>query len=196
MRDLEIRGAGNILGPEQSGHIAAVGYEMYCRLLETTVRGMRNEPDPDGLPVHLELGVGAFVPTNYVASERSRIDIYRRTVSCKSPADLAQLEGDLKDAFGPFPRPVAVLLELAEIRVLARQWKIISIIAEPPDIVFSVSDLSWVQSLFEGAMGTVRMPDPRTVHLRLRPSYFEPPTLIAYLRRLLSKAPSPKETVV
>jgi len=195
MRDLEIRGAGNILGPEQSGHIAAVGYDMYCRMLETSVRELRQEPDPIGPPVHIEIGIGAFVPSEYIPSERSRIDVYRRTVACRTPADLRQLEADITDAFGPFPKAVERLLELAELRVLARQWKITSIIVEEPDVIFSVTDLAHVQPLFADVSGTVRMPDPRTIHLRLRPAYFEKPTLLSYLRRLLGKRPAARETV-
>jgi transcription-repair coupling factor (superfamily II helicase) len=194
MRDLEIRGAGNILGPEQSGHITAVGYDMYCRLLEKAVRNLRDEPDPIGPPVHVEIGVGAFVPKSYIASERSRIDIYRRTVACRTQEDLRQLESDIVDAFGPFPKTVERLLELAEIRVLARRWRIRSIVAEAPDVIFSVADLAGVQPLFAGASGPVRWPDPKTVHLRLRPAYFEPPTMLSFLRRLLKKDPA-RETV-
>ncbi len=187
MRDLEIRGAGNILGPEQSGHITAVGYEMYCQILERAVHRLRDEPAPDMYKVHLELNVGAYIPKNYVPSERSRIDIYRRTVACSTPEDLQQLQTDIGDAFGHPPKPVERLLDLAEIRVLACRWKIRSIIMEQPDIVFTVGDLALVQSLFVDVPGSVRMPDPRTVHLRLRPAYFETPTLLGFLRRLLSK---------
>ncbi|MCB9849984.1 MAG: transcription-repair coupling factor [Phycisphaerales bacterium] len=195
MRDLEIRGAGNILGPEQSGHITAVGYDMYCRLLDKAVRGLRDEPDPIGPPVHLEIGIGAYIPKSYIPSERSRIDIYRRTVACRTLDDLRQLETDVADAFGPVPQAVQRLMELAEIRVLARRWKIASIVVEAPDIIFNVTDLAHVQTLFADASGTVRMPDPRTVHLRLRDAYFEPPTLLSFLRRLLAKDPVAKETV-
>ncbi|MFH0980954.1 MAG: transcription-repair coupling factor [Planctomycetota bacterium] len=188
MRDLEIRGAGNILGPEQSGHIAAVGYEFYCRLLEKVVRALKNEPDPTPPPVHLELNVAAHIPQQYMASTRSRLEIYRRLVACRTTADLRQLEQDLVDAFGPFPPAVGTLLELAEIRVLARAWKIDSIIIREPDIVFTVRDLAHAQGAFANASGSVRMPDPRTVHLRPpSPSYLEPRTILPLLRKLLAQ---------
>ncbi len=190
MRDLEIRGAGNLLGREQSGHIAAVGYEMYCRLLEQTVRRLKNEPDPSPPPVHIDLDVAAHVPANYVASDRSRIEVYRRIVSCRTAADLTQLEKDLADAFGPLPREVQHLLGMAEIRVLARRFGVNSISLRPPDVIFAVDQLATVQPVFEGAPGTVRTPDARTIHWRLPPAYLEPSSLIPVLRRILERAVS------
>jgi transcription-repair coupling factor (superfamily II helicase) len=195
MRDLEIRGAGNILGPEQSGHIAAVGYEMYCNLLEAVVRQLKNEPDPRPSPVHLELDIAAHIPAHYIRAERSRIEIYRRLTACRSLEDLQQLERDLEDAFGPFPPPVARLLELAELRVLARRWRIRSIILREPDVVFTVDSMGAVDALFAEAPGSARMPDAQTIHLRLSPAYLEPQTLTAILRKLMSHpTPVPEAT--
>ncbi len=195
MRDLEIRGAGNILGPQQSGHIAAVGYEMYCKLMERAVCALRGEPQPDLAPVHLEIGVSAFIPKSYIPSARARIDIYRRVVMCQKLDELERLAADLADAYGPSPKSVATLLDLAEIRVLARQWEIRSIVADEPDLIFSVRDLAVAQAAFADAPGTVRMPDPKTIYVRLRSSYFEGQTLLACLRKMLSKTPAPVETV-
>jgi len=190
MRDLEIRGAGNLLGREQSGHIAAVGYEMYCRLLEQSVLRLKNEPDPTPPSVHVDLDVAAHVPANYIASDRSRIEVYRRIVSCRTSVDLTQLERDLIDAFGPMPREVQRLLEVAEIRVLARQFGINSISLRPPDVIFSVDQVSTVKAVFDEAPGSVRMPDAKTVHLRLPPTYLESSSLVSVLRHMLVKAAS------
>ncbi len=194
MRDLEIRGAGNLLGREQSGYIAVVGYELYCRLLDQSVRRLKNEPDPAPPPVNVDLDVAAHIPPHYIPSDRSRIEIYRRIVACRLKADLDQLERDLIDAFGPFPPQVQRLLELAEIRVYGRRFGIISISLRPPDVIFVVESLAAVEPLFEDAPGTARTPDARTVHLRLAPNYLEPPTLVTVLRHLLIKAVSKAET--
>jgi len=194
MRDLEIRGAGNLLGREQSGHIAAVGYEMYCRLLEQTVRRLKNEPDPTPPPVHVDLDVPAHIPAHYIAAERSRIEVYRRIAACRTALDLKQLEDDLLDAFGAFPVQVQRLLELAEIRVRARNFGISSISLMAPDVVFTVDQIASAEPLFTDAAGTVRMPDDRTIHLRLPPPYLEPATLIPVLRRMLVRAESVAET--
>jgi len=188
MRDLEIRGAGNLLGREQSGHIAAVGYEMYCRLLEQTVRRLKNEPDPAPPPVQLDLDVSAHIPREYIAADRSRIEIYRRIVACRTAQDLTQLEHDLFDAFGPIPKQVRRLLELAEIRVFARSFGILSISLRPPDVIFLVENLKAAEPVFVKAPGTVRTPDSRTIHLRLPSKYLEESTLVAVLRKMLTKA--------
>jgi len=186
MRDLEIRGAGNLLGREQSGHIAAVGYELYCQLLEQTVRRLRNEPDPTPPKVHLDLDVVAHIPPHYIAADRARIEVYRRIVACRSLEDLARLQRDMEDAFGPLPQQVARLLDLAELRVLARRFGISSISRQPPDIVFTIESVATAEPAFVNAPGTVRMPDDKTIHLRLPPAYLEAGTLPAILRKMLS----------
>ncbi|MGI0148599.1 MAG: TRCF domain-containing protein, partial [Thermoplasmata archaeon] len=191
MRDLEIRGAGNLLGKEQSGHIAAVGYEMYCQLLEQAVRRLRKEPDSSPQPVHLDLDVSAHLPSNYVTAERARIEVYRRIVSCRTPEDLAQLERDLRDAFGPYPKQVEKLLELAEIRVHCRRFGILSVSRRPPDVIFVVEHANKAEPVFADAPGSVRMPDGKTIHLRLPPAYLEPASLVPVLRRMLLRAASP-----
>ncbi|MCH7703093.1 MAG: hypothetical protein IID37_15545, partial [Planctomycetes bacterium] len=191
MRDLEIRGAGNVLGPEQSGHIASVGYEMYCQLLERAVRQLRGQPDPTPTPVHLELDVTAQIPKHYIPAARSRIDIYRRLVSCCTIEDVKQLENDLNDMFGKPPDAVERLIELAELRILARRWKIQSIILQRPDVVFRLSSpRSATEALADGP-GSVQMPDPHTAHLRLPSNYLEPGTLLPVIRRLLSRTQPP-----
>jgi transcription-repair coupling factor (superfamily II helicase) len=196
MRDLEIRGAGNLLGKEQSGHIAAVGYEMYCRLLEQTIRRLKNEPDPCPPPVQLDLDVAAHIPQHYIPADRSRMEVYRRVAACRTEADLTQLERDLLDAFGPPPAEVKRLLETAEIRVHARGFGINAISLRPPDVVFTFENLQTVEPVFVDTPGSVRVPDPKTIHLRLPASYLEPTTLLAVLRRLLAKAGAARKATV
>lgn len=167
MRDLEIRGAGNILGPEQSGHIEAVGYEMYCQLLEQAVRRMKNEPAELWKPVNVELGITASIPRAYIRSEKQRMEVYKRLASAKSAVDVDSLREDLRDAFGAPPTDVATLLTLAELRVLAQPWGIRSIVLAGPDVVFMVEELQRVDALFASGPGSPRMPDPETIHWRL-----------------------------
>ncbi len=192
MRDLEIRGAGNILGPEQSGHIEAVGYEMYCQLLEQATRRLRNEPTDDWRPVNLELGISASIPRSYIRSEKQRMEVYKRLAAARTSQDVRTLASDLSDAFGAPPEEVQTLLLMAEIRVLATPWGVRSIVLTPPDLVFAVDDLNRVQPLFASGPGSPRVPDPQTVHWRLPSRLLELPKLLPALREQLSIA-APRE---
>src|SRR5439155_16634357 len=103
MRDLEIRGAGNLLGTQQSGHIAAVGYELYCQLLENAVRRLRNQPVKTHLEVTLDLPWPAFLPREYVPGQKLRIEVYRRLARIRNLKKLDDFRQELRDRFGPVP---------------------------------------------------------------------------------------------
>ncbi len=194
LRDLEIRGAGNILGAEQSGHIEAVGYELYCQLLEQAVRGLRNEPPAIRRSVNLNLGISATIPRSYIRADRQRMEVYKRLTGCATLDEVDVLRDDLRDAFGPLPPSVETLLQLAEIRVLAGPWSIRSIVLDPPDVVLAIDDLQLVQDLLANGPGSPRVPDPRTIHWRLPPRYLEPTTLLTTLRHQLARPPCHDQT--
>jgi transcription-repair coupling factor (superfamily II helicase) len=118
MRDLEIRGAGNLLGDEQSGHVAAIGFEMYTQLLEEAVLELRGEPPAVLPPVRVELPVTAYVPPEYIAYEATKIDAHRRIARALDLDALADVTADLTDRFGIPPEPVESLLRLQAIRIL------------------------------------------------------------------------------
>jgi transcription-repair coupling factor (superfamily II helicase) len=188
MRDLEIRGAGNILGPEQSGHIATVGYEMYCQLLEEATRQLKNEPKPTKPEAHVDIGVSALVPKQWIAADRQRMDVYRRLSRCTSMEMLHMLEQDLKDAFGEPPRPAVILLALTELRLLSGIFGIESIIKKDPDVILTVRDASRAQAGLTGSPGRLTVLDEKTVYLRLPASFMESDTLLMILRNLLKAA--------
>jgi transcription-repair coupling factor (superfamily II helicase) len=188
MRDLEIRGAGNILGPEQSGHIATVGYEMYCQLLEEATRQLKNEPKPTKPEAHVDIGVSALVPKQWIAADRQRMDVYRRLSRCTSVEMLNMLEQDLKDAFGEPPRPAVILLALTELRLLAGIFGIESIIRKEPDVVLTVRDATRAQAGLAGSPGRLTVVDEKTVYLRLPKAFLESDTLLMILRNLLKAA--------
>jgi transcription-repair coupling factor (superfamily II helicase) len=121
MRDLEIRGAGNLLGDEQSGHVAAVGFELYCQMLEDAAESLRTGaeelPEEPREPVRLEVDVDAYVPSDYVPFEAAKIDIHRRVAAAREPGELRALREELEDRFGPLPGAVSNLLELQRVRI-------------------------------------------------------------------------------
>jgi transcription-repair coupling factor (superfamily II helicase) len=123
MRDLEIRGAGNLLGAEQSGHIAAVGFEMYLRLLEEAVAAARGEvPEVrDERPVIVELPLDAYLPPAYVMDEIERVDLYRRASGTGSLVEVDDLAEELADRFGEPPEPALNLLGLSRVKILVRE---------------------------------------------------------------------------
>ncbi|HEX8523500.1 MAG TPA: transcription-repair coupling factor [Tepidisphaeraceae bacterium] len=188
MRDLEIRGAGNILGPEQSGHIATVGYEMYCQLLEECVRQLKNQPKPTSPEAHVDIGVSAFIPKTYIEGDRQRMDVYRRLTRCNSIEMLHMLEQDLKDAFGEPPKQVVILLALTELRLLASHFAVESIIKKDPDVIMTVREAAGAQNGLAGAPGRLSVIDPQTIYLRMPPTFMESETLLMVLRNLMRQA--------
>ena len=188
MRDLEIRGAGNILGPEQSGHIATVGYEMYCQLLEEATRQMKNEPKKTLPEAHVDIGISAFLPKTYISADRQRMDIYRRLTRCTSVEMLTGLEKDMTDAFGEPPRQAVLLLALTEVRLLSQLFGISSIIKKDPDVVLTVADAARAQMALAGAPGTLRVIDEKTVYLRMPATFMQSDALLLTLKNLMRQA--------
>lgn len=122
--DLELRGAGNLLGGEQHGHINAVGFDMYVRLLEETVRELKGEEAPPEIHSSLNLGLDVRIPTDYIADENQRLRAYRQIANAATPADRETVEKELEDRYGPVPLAVLTLLEYSELKTLAEQMGI------------------------------------------------------------------------
>jgi transcription-repair coupling factor (superfamily II helicase) len=121
MRDLELRGAGNLLGDEQSGHVAAVGFELYCELLAEAVAELQGAPPAVAKPVRVEAQVDAYVPADYVPLEAVKIDVHRRVALAADRSELREIEAELADRFGPLPEPVSNLLAIQELRLVAAE---------------------------------------------------------------------------
>ena len=119
MRDLELRGAGNLLGDEQSGHVAALGFELYMSMLDEAVReaGPMSGEDEGGEPVRLDVNVDAYIPADYIPYEQAKVDVHRRIAGALEVADLERLRAELDDRFGEVPPPVANLLDLQQARI-------------------------------------------------------------------------------
>jgi transcription-repair coupling factor (superfamily II helicase) len=117
MRDLEIRGAGNLLGEAQSGHIAAVGYDLYCQLVTEAVAEMKNEPLPQIVPeLKLDVPTQAYLPVEYVSKEELRLDAYRRLAAVISRYDVDDIGAEWLDRYGPLPEPAQALLVVGQLR--------------------------------------------------------------------------------
>lgn len=170
LKDLEIRGAGNLLGGEQSGHIADVGFDLYIRLVGEAVAEFRGEGEPEP-EVRFELPVEAHLPHDYVASERLRLEMYKRLAQVRSEADIAELVEELRDRYGPLPEPAELLIDVARLRVKARAQGLTEISAAGSNIRFAPVELPesgkvriarvYPKSIYKEAAKVLILPQPR-----------------------------------
>ena len=167
MRDLELRGAGNLLGTQQSGHIATVGYELYCALLEKSVRQLKNLPLPESIDVSLDLPVAAYFPRQYIPDMRTKIDLYRRLARIASEAELDDFREELADRFGQLPAAVEQLLELGRLRIWAHNWRIGSIHQEGKYLVLGYSQRAKIDQLRARSASRLRIADASSAYLPL-----------------------------
>ena len=128
MKDLEVRGAGNLLGRDQSGEISAVGFDMYLRLIDEAVRSLdeHRKEELDVHDVYLELEYSGFIPDTYIRDQSEKMEIYKKIASVVSESELDTICSELEDRFGPLPDEVESLVSLAEIRVLCGKLYITS----------------------------------------------------------------------
>ncbi|WP_327290804.1 transcription-repair coupling factor [Streptomyces sp. NBC_01198] len=153
MKDLEIRGAGNLLGGEQSGHIAGVGFDLYVRMVGEAVADYRSalesggEPEETLLEVKIELPVDAHVPHDYAPGERLRLQAYRAIAAANSAEDVTAVREELVDRYGPLPEPVENLLLVAGLRMLARKVGVADITLQGGNVRFGPVDLRESQEL-------------------------------------------------
>lgn len=121
MRDLEIRGAGNILGPEQHGHMDAVGYDMYCKLLKESVDEVQGIKSEEKLEVSIDINIDAYLPESYIKNHNQRIDIYKKIVAVENDDDKFEIEDELIDRFGDIPQPVQNIIDVASLKSSAKE---------------------------------------------------------------------------
>jgi transcription-repair coupling factor (superfamily II helicase) len=171
MKDLEIRGAGNLLGGEQSGHIAGVGFDLYVRLVGEAVADFKGEAPPDQvLDVKVDLPVDAHVPHDYVPGERLRLELYRKLAAVGSEADLAAVRDEIADRYGPMPEPVRNLVAVAAFRLHARRHGVTDVSLQGSAVRFSPVELPeskvmrlrrlYPKALYKTAVRTVSAPRP------------------------------------
>jgi transcription-repair coupling factor (superfamily II helicase) len=185
MRDLELRGAGNILGTQQSGHIATVGYEMYCALLERAVRQLKRLPPRESVEVNIDLPGEAYLPRNYVPDMRAKIDLYRRLARLTTEAAVDDFGSELSDRFGSLP-PVALhLLELARLRIWAHDWGVHEIRIEDRFAVLAYASREKITRLVKRSGGRLRVADASSAYLPLAGGVVNTTGVFAEVKSLL-----------
>ena len=168
--DMEIRGGGNLLGSEQSGHIGAVGFELYMQMLEQAVRELKGQAVVEETEPALQLQVSAYIPDDYVDDASQRLSLYKRLSSSRQSGDLAQLHGELLDRYGPVPEPVERLLEVMEIRLLAKAARAVGVQVSRGFIAFSFDPQllplqERVRNLMDRYRGKLRFTSPHAFQL-------------------------------
>jgi len=186
LRDLEIRGAGNILGPEQSGHIESVGYELYCSLLESAARALTNQPEKPLIECSVELAWRAYLPRDYVSVSRLKLELYRRLGRLRTLNHLADFRQEMIDRFGPLPRAAENLLAETEIRILAGAWKLERIHVEKGQyVVLTYRDPARMEALARRHPGQVRIVDAKKSYVPLGEDPVKTPEIVERVRSLL-----------
>ncbi|MFO7899153.1 MAG: transcription-repair coupling factor [Planctomycetota bacterium] len=188
MRDLEIRGAGNILGAEQSGHIAAVGYELYCRLLEQAVRELKHESIEERTEIDMDLQLDAYIPSEYIRSDVLKMEAYRRLARARSVDELRDTETELEDRFGRPPDLVVNLIAKHRLRVRLQPRKLTYLGLRGDHLLLKFEDGELVEPL-STAGADVRVLSSTSAHLVLPPNNRTPERVVDYLEHLLEGVP-------
>ena len=146
MRDLEIRGAGNLLGERQHGHMEAVGYDLYCKMLNEavkTLKGIKKAEEDFG--TYVDMDVDAFIPPQYIVNEVQKLDIYKRIASLENESECEDMRKELKDRFGIVPKSVENLIQISLIRVTAHRRYVTEIKGKAGQITFMMEPYAPVQ---------------------------------------------------
>ena len=184
MRDLEIRGAGNLLGTQQSGHIATIGYELYCQLLEKAVRRLKHMPAKLSIHVEVDLPVAAFLPDEYVSDRRQKIDLYRRLTRLEKFEQVDELREEIVDRFGPLPEPAARLMRLCQLKLEAAVWQVTAIYLQDKYLTFKFQDRRRFEQLAAGRK-VLRIIDEQTALVTLKSAKIEPDKMLSLVKSLL-----------
>ncbi len=127
MRDLEIRGAGNILGSEQHGHMEAVGYDLYCKMLNEAVKNLKGDGEKKNFDTNIDMDVNAFIPSVYIKNEMHKLDIYKRIAGIENEEEYMDMQDELTDRFGVMPKSVENLLQVALLKAVAHRLDILEV---------------------------------------------------------------------
>ena len=150
MRDLEIRGAGSLLGEIQHGHLEQVGYDTYCNLLDEVIKEMKGIPVQQDIDVQIDLNVTSYIPDDYISDSSQKIEMYQNIALCKNEEDIQNVIDEMIDRFGNMPAEIENLLEIARIKILCKKAKISKVqskvnstlfIFDVPELTININDL-------------------------------------------------------
>jgi len=187
MRDLEIRGAGNILGAEQSGHIAAVGYDLYCRLLDQAVRELKHEEIEEHSDIDLDLQLDAYIPNDYVRSDALKMEAYRRLARARTVEDVRDAETELEDRYGQPPDTVVNLIAKHRLRVRLEPRRITYFGLRGDHVLLKFDDRGLATESLISAPESLRVLTEKSAHLLLPPAVRTPDQVVNHAEQLFAE---------
>lgn len=187
LRDLEIRGAGNFLGAEQSGSISAVGYEMYCSMLEVVVKRLKNQPIPVQINVSMNLDLNAYIPKDYIPDYSLKMEMYRKLNRLQNIKEVKEIGLLFNDRFGKPPKPVKNLLLEAEVRIIAYNARIRSISCINEFIIISHVEQKGVVRALSSIEKMLRFINKNTIHIKIDTPKMPAEKILQFLKTSLTK---------
>jgi transcription-repair coupling factor (superfamily II helicase) len=188
--DLEIRGAGNLLGREQSGHINLIGFELYCRMLEEAVKELKNDvKEEEEQATEINLPLSAFIPDSYIGDETSKLLAYKRLSKIRNEQELADIEEEMKDRYGPIPGPLQNLLQIIGLKIVLAGMRIRRLECAGREIILHVTektplDMKLLLKMVKEDRGKVKLlPDGRIVFRNEN----EPQDIVSTTRNMLMR---------
>jgi len=189
LRDLEIRGAGNLLGAQQHGHMDAVGYDMYCKLLKESVDELRGEHTEEEAATTVDLRVDAHIPESFIRNQNQRIDIYKKIASIASLQDSYDVEEEIEDRFGTIPQPVRNVIDIALIKADAHALGIIEVTQSDKGVMFVFDlkrvDMKAVSGIISQSKGKALFSAGERPYLIVREQPDSPEKLLSNIKFLL-----------
>ncbi len=190
MRDMEIRGAGNVLGPEQSGDIVNIGYELYYKILADAITELKTGEIPIEIDTLVDLNCDSYIPDDYIEDTRQKIEMYKKFAACNTTNDLAAVNQEFKDRFGDLPKPVENLFTMGVLKVLGKQMNITSVVEKDShvEVVFnehSKINTHRVPTLISMMQGTLSINPKRQEMLMIRTEGIALSEKVDFIKKIL-----------
>ena len=196
MRDLEIRGAGNLLGAEQHGHMEAVGYDLYCKMLNESVKELKGETQPEEeFDTVIDLDIDAFIPERYIKNEFQKLDVYKRIATIESEEEYDDMLEELMDRFGEPPKAVQNLLAVANLKAMAHRAWLTEIAQKGDQIRFTMferakADPAGIELLVKESKGKMKFvidTNPYFIYMKPRKNGKDNEDVLTLVRSLTEK---------
>lgn len=193
MQDLEIRGAGNILGAEQHGHMEAVGYDLYCKMLNQAVRSLKENKETVDFDTTIDMALDAYLPSSYIENESQKLDMYKKIASIENEKDYSDLQDELIDRYGELPLAAQYLLRVSLLKAQAHRCYVLDLVGKPRTITitmhenapFNLDNLQAFLNLYRGRLRVIPGKNPKFIYEAAKSSFLVSEDLFTITKELL-----------